>query len=336
MKTKSILLFLPVLLFISCKPKVADKLVKFDGLAQGTYYAVTYYSVDGTNYQPQIDSILKDFDKVASLWVPESEISRINRHDSTLELSDRFIDLFNKSKEVSEKTDGVFDFTIGQLVNAWGFGFTNRTKLDPQKVDSLRKYVDYKSVSIEGKKVIEKIPEIRFDFNAIAQGYSVDMLAEFLHSKGIENYLIDVGGEVLAQGKKPDGSLWVVGIEKPSKDANEERVVQFKVQTENKALATSGSYRKFYEENGIRYSHTIDPRTGYPVTHTLLSVSVMADKCWEADAYATAFMVMGLDKAKEYLEKNKQLEAHFIYSLGGDSLASFTTPGLKQKLEEVK
>lgn len=320
---------------LACKQKEKSQLVKFNGEAQGTYYTITYYDKSATNYQVQIDSILNAFDQCASLWKPNSIISRVNRNDSTVVLDEYFMDIFKKSMNISEETEGAFDVTVGQVVNAWGFGFTSRSKLDKNKVDSLLQYIGYKTVMLINGKIVKKNPNTLIDYNAIAQGYSGDIIAKFLESKGIFNYLIDIGGEVLGKGKKEDGNPWTVGIEKPAKNAEDASILEAKVKLTNMALATSGNYRKYFEENGIRYSHTIDPKTGYPVKHTLLSASVLADECWKADGYATAFMVLGLEKSKEILKKNKEIQAYFIYSDENGNLKTYTTEGLKSFLEEI-
>ena len=322
-------------LLISCNQKKELKLVKFNGEAQGTYYAITYYAEDAINLQVQIDSILKAFDQSVSLWEPNSIICKVNNNDSTIILDSIFIDIFNKSMRICNETEGTFDVTVGQLVNAWGFGFESRTKLNKEKVDSLLQFVGYKNVSIENGQLKKTNSNIKIDFNAIAQGYSVDVIARFLEQKGINIYLIDVGGEVLGKGNKPDGSKWKVGIEKPAQHTEDERILEAKMELYNKALATSGNYRKYYEENGVRYSHTIDPKTGYPVKHTLLSASVVANETWEADAYATAFMVMGLEKTKSFLSKNKNIEVYLIYADSEGRNKTFATSGLKGILEEI-
>lgn len=284
------------------------------GEAQGTYYAVTYFDEGGRNFQPQLDSILHAFDRSVSIWVPESIISRINNNDSTALPDGWFTDIFTRSVEISESTGGAFDFTVGPLVNAWGFGFKNKIRLDSAKVDSLKALVDYQTVRLEDGRIIKQDPNVQFDFNAIAQGHSVDVLGKFLEEKGIENYLVDIGGEVLGKGKKPGNAYWTVGIENPAADSAAERTLNAKAHLYNRAMATSGNYRKYYEEDGMRYSHTIDPKTGYPVRHSLLSVSVLAGDCATADGYATAFMVMGLEKSLEFLEGHPELQAYFIYS----------------------
>jgi thiamine biosynthesis lipoprotein len=308
--------------------------MSINGQTQGTYYAVTYYDYEGRNFRPAFDSILMAFDQSVSLWNRNSIITRVNNNDSTVVPDDWFIDLFQKSKKVSRNTSGAFDMTVGPLVSAWGFGLENRLYLDSAKVDSLLQFVGYPLVDLENGKIIKKDPRLRIDFNAIAQGYAVDLLAAFLESQKIRIYLIDIGGEVYARGLKPDGSRWRVGIEKPASDPSDDRQLKAILEVIDEAIATSGNYRKFYEENGIRYSHTIDPSTGYPARNSLLSVSVRAKKCWEADAYATAFMVMGYNKAMDYLSSNNDLDAYLIYSDSSGRLKTRMTEGFRTILAE--
>jgi FAD:protein FMN transferase len=308
--------------------------ISFMGEAQGTYYSVTYFDQQNRNFQDDIDSILQAFDQSVSIWVPTSIISRINNNDTSVEVDPWFRDIFNLSEQISAKTDGAFDITVGPLVNAWGFGFKDREKLDPHKVDSLKQYVDYKDVKLVGKKIVKDFPQTQFDFNAIAQGYSVDVVAKFLESKGVYNYLVDIGGEVLGHGTKPNGDPWVVGVENPTANSEDASTINTKVSLLNQAIATSGSYRKYYEENGIRYSHTIDPKTGYPVTHNLLSVSVLARDCATADGYATAFMVMGVEKSEEFVKNDPDLEAYFIYSAPDGSYKTYATEGFRKIMKE--
>jgi len=304
----------------------------FQGQTQGTYYAVTYFDVKGRNLQTGVDSILQAFDLSVSMWVPQSVISRINRGDTLVKPDDWFIDIFNRSQEIAAATGGAFDCTVGPLVNAWGFGFKNRIRLDSAKVDSLKRMVDYKTVRLENGKIVKDNKNIQFDFNAIAQGYAVDVLGHYLALQGITNYLIDVGGEVLGQGAKPDGQPWIVGIENPAADSLSDRTINTRVKLTNKALSTSGNYRKYYEENGVRYSHTIDPSTGYPVRHSLLSVSVLARDCATADGYATAFMVMGFEKARVFVENEPDMEAFFIMDGGSGMFQTYATKGLEEMI----
>lgn len=332
---KKILLFpLTLVMLASCLPRKSQEKITFSGMAQGTYYAVTYFDDKGRDFQPRIDSLLQAFDMSVSMWEPNSVISRINRGEEDVSCDSVFINIYFLARAIAEESDGAFDYTVGPLVNAWGFGFEDRQKIDRALVDSLLTLVDYRYVTLAGDRIIMEKPGIRFDFNAIAQGYSVDLVGEFLSSMGITNYLVDIGGEVLAVGEKPQEGKWVVGIEKPAEDELSERQLQVTVNLKDGAMATSGSYRKFYEEDGVRYSHTIDPSTGYPVTHTLLSVSVVAGDCGTADAWATAFMVMGVERSKEVLAGRNDLDAYFIYSGEDGSMQTFATEGMKKILRK--
>jgi len=323
------------IVFVSCNvPPQKNIKVFFEGKAQGTFYAVTYFEKDGKNFHQEIDSILKAFDKSVSIYDSLSIISRVNRNDSTAVLDKIFIDNFNISKEIYNKTKGAFDITVGPLVNAWGFGLKNKAGIDSAMIDSLLKFVNSNLISIIDNKISKKDSRIKIDFNAIAQGYSVEVIAEFLESKGIGNYLVEIGGEIIGKGKKDDDKFWLVGIDKPSDDGNYERELKAKIILKNKALATSGNYRKFYIKDGIKYSHTINPKTGYPVQHSLLSVTVITDDCSSADAYATSFMVMGLEKTKTFLSKNKQIDAYLIYSDENGNIKTFFTEGINEILVE--
>jgi thiamine biosynthesis lipoprotein len=241
--------------------------------------------------------------------------------------------IFEKAMQVSEASNGAFDITVGPLVSAWGFGLSNRLQMNQSRVDSILPLIGYKKVKLIGNKILKTNPNISLDFNAIAQGYSVDVLGAFLLSRGITDFLVDIGGEVIARGSKPDGTPWNVAVELPSKSADDDRKIQAVLRLQNKAISTSGNYRKFYEENGIRYSHTIDPSTGYPVKHSLLSVSVLADDCITADAYATVLMVMGLEKGKLFLQSHPELEAYFIFSGSDGSMKTYYTKGFGDLLQ---
>jgi len=330
----TLLCLICVIVLISCRHRKEPVLIKFGGETQGTYYAVTYYHDDSTNLQPSIDSLLKRFDSTASTYKPNSIISRMNNNDPAAKADEMFSVIFQKAIEVSEKTVGAFDITVGPLVNAWGFGLSNRLKMDQHIVDSLLPLVGYQKVKLVNGKLFKEDPRIRIDFNAIAQGYAVDVVGAFLDSKGIQSYLIDIGGEVLARRTKPGGEKWSVAIELPTQNADDERKIQAVVSLQDMAISTSGSYRKFYEENGIRYSHTIDPSTGYPVKHSTLSVSVLAKDCMTADAYATAFMVMGVEKGKEFLKKHPKLEVYFIYTAQDGSLKTYYTNGFEKLIRK--
>lgn len=326
---------LVVLFLYSCQPTPADQLYRFQGHAQGTYYEITYYDNVNRNLQPAVDSLLNAFNLSLSTYEPGSIISRINRDEAEVEVDEWFRTVFLKSMEVAEKTGGSFDFSVGPLVNAWGFGFTDRMKVNQHVIDSLLKLVGYKNYELQGNQLIKRIYGSKLDFNAIAQGFGVDVLGEFLQSKGVQVFLVDIGGEVLARGHKPDGSLWKIGVEKPADEASSDRELKAVIALENRAIATSGNYRRFYEENGVRYSHTIDPFTGYPVRHSLLSASVLASDCMTADAYATAFMVKGVEATINFLKSNPELDAYLIYSADNGEIKTWASDGFQALIEKT-
>ncbi|GHS86821.1 FAD:protein FMN transferase [Bacteroidia bacterium] len=289
--------------------------VHFMGEAQGTYYAITYFDTLGRNLQPQVDSILQAFDKVASLWDTASEINAVN-HNRDIELSPMFQDLFHKSMEISVLTDGAFDITVGPLVKAYGFWNQEQEDLTDEKIAHYLRLVGYQKVRIENNRFIKDIPDIQIDFNAIAQGYSADVLSQFFENQSIYNYLIDVGGEIIANGQKPNGSHWVVGIEVPAQNKDDDRTIFTKIELKDRSIVTSGNYRKYYEKDGKRYAHTIDPKTGKPAEHNLLSVSVIDSTAWRADALATAMMVLGVQQAQQLAQRIQGLETYFICAEG--------------------
>lgn len=321
-----------MLSLISCNSIKQSEPVRLIGEAQGTYYSIIYYDDEQRDFQIEIDSVLNIFDQSLSLWVPNSLISRVNNSDTGIEVDEFFIDNFNIALDIAEKTNGAFDPTVGNLTRAWGFGFDASKNVDKQIVDSILKFTGCSKVRIENGKFIKDDQRISIDFNAIAQGYSVDLIGFFLEENGIGNYLVDIGGEVRARGQKADGSMWKVGIEKPAEDKDDARDLQAVVLLKNKSIATSGNYRKFYEEDGVRYSHTINPKTGYPVQHSLLSVSILADNTAIADAYATAFMVMGFDEAKRFLSEEAGLDAFFIYTDSQGVYQTYMSTGFQSVL----
>ncbi len=323
-----------IFLLTSCNSN-KKSLIKIEGNAQGTSYHISYLSDDDSNLKPAIDSLLKEIDSSMSTWLPVSHISRINNNEEDVQVDQYFIEVFNKSIEVSEKTDGLFDVTVGPLVNSWGFGVSKKTTPDSKKIDSLLQLVGYKMLKLEDNKIIKEKPEIKLDFNAIAQGYSVDVLASYLDSKGIKNYLVELGGELKAKGKK-ENENWKVGIDKPDEKASSERKLEAVIHLNDKALATSGNYRKFYEEDGQKFSHIINPKTGFPAKQNLLSATVIAKDGITADAYATAFMVMGLEKSIQFLNDNKDLnlEVYFIYDDHG-IWKTYASDSLKKWLQEL-
>jgi len=305
------------LLFAGCAEEVKNT-INLSGPAQGTTYNITYVAGAYANYRLAIDSIFRSIDQSLSTYQPGSLISRINRNE-TNEVDTHFTAVFNKAKEVSEITNGLFDPTVAPLVNAWGFGFKKKEKVTPALIDSLKKIIGYRLVWMEGNKLVKRYPEVMLDFNAIAPGYTVDILAAFLESKGIQHYLVELGGEVRSKGKKLDGSAWTLGIEQPEEAPSEGARLNSTIQPGDHALATSGNYKNFYLEGGKKYSHILDPSTGYPAKNSLLSATVIATDCITADAYATAFMIMGLEKAQQFMAAHPtlQLSAFFIYDQQG-------------------
>ena len=304
-----------------------EKTIVLSGEAQGTYYNVQYYDPQGRNLQQGIDSIFSDFDQTASLWVDNSLLRRINRNE-TDSINSLFATLLQKSIDINHYTDGAFDCRIGRLVQLWGFSFKQREEPDSIRIAQLLQAA-HADINIEPGRIIKQDTATELDFNAIAQGYTSDMIGAYLESMGITNYLINVGGEVLAHGTKADGKPWSVGVERPAENQFSAPEVQTAVRLDNLALVTSGNYRKFYEKDGVKYSHTIDPSTGYPVGHSLLSVSVVDSCAWRADAMATAYMVMGLDSALSFIHQHRggpgTGAVFFIYDNHGE-MQTYATP----------
>ena len=303
------------------------------GEAQGSYYAVTYYDELGRNFQQDIDSIFHAVDVSVNLWVDTSVISKVNRNEDVT-LDSIFVDNFRIAQEAAALSDGYFDPTISPIVAAWGFSYKHGDSITPQLIDSLKQLVDYRKIRIEDGKVVKENPDMKLDFNAIAQGYTSDLIASFLDSRGIKNYLVDTGGEIMAKGTKPNGQPWIVGIEKPAENWDSEQVVQTRVALRDKGLVTSGSTRKYVERDGKRYSHCIDPNTGYPVEHQLLSATVLAENSVWADALASICMVMGMEKSLPLIESMDGVEAYYIFVNDKEELETFATEGFKKLVME--
>ena len=317
------LLFMGLVLLVSCV-KQPQKMV-LQGLVQGSYYAITYYDEEGRNFQQEIDSIFHAVDMSVNLWVDSSVICKVNRNEEVA-LDQIFIDNFEIAQRAAAISNGYFDPTISPLVAAWGFSAKTGDTITPQLVDSLKQLVDYRKVRIEDDKLIKENPAMKLDFNAIAQGYTTDLVGAMLDAKGIKSYIVDVGGEIFARGTKPDGKPWVVGIEKPAADWDSERVVQQRVELEDKGIVTSGSYRKYVERDGKRYSHCIDPMTGYPVEHNLLSATVIAENATWADALASVCMVMGMEHSLELIKTLEGVEVFYIFVNDHNELETYNYP----------
>ena len=302
---------------------------KCAGTIFGTTYHITYqYDED---LQPELEARMKEVDNALSMFNKESIISKVN-NNQPVELNEMFVEVFQQAQKISEDTNGAFDVTVAPLVNAWGFGFKNEQMPDKHAVDSLMAIVGYQKVSYDGKHIIKRDPRITLDCSAIAKGYGVDVVARLLEEKGIDNYMVEIGGEVVTHGISEKRVPWKIGVTKPTDDPLQEgNELQTVLNLTDKAMATSGNYRNFYYKGKRKYAHTIDPKTGYPVQHSILSATVLTNRCMRADAYATAFMVMGFEGAKKVLERNPDLMAYLIYDDHG-KMGVWYSPSLKDKI----
>jgi len=335
MKRYTIQLFIVFLVFllvyVTIYLREKNEYKSITGFCQGTSYLITYESKQGEDLQPAVDSLLTQIDLSLSIYNPHSVISRFNRNETDTKADEKFIRVFNKSFEVHQRTGGAFDITMGPVVNALGFGSTDRLDVDGTLIATLMKFVGMNKVRLRDRRLIKDNPNIILDFNGIAQGYSVDLIAEFLNELGIKNYLIEIGGEVRCKGTNKHNQIWRIGIEKPVEgNMTPGTNLQVIIGLKNKSLATSGNYRKYYEKDGIKYVHTVNPETGYPVVSNLLSASVVADDCMSADAYATALMVFGVDKSIGFLKRNEFLDAYLIYSGQDGRFQIYATPGFDE------
>jgi thiamine biosynthesis lipoprotein len=326
--------FCTSLLIFGCTSFYADKYSFVEGFSQGTTYHITFLNKAQIDYSKEIQHMLDSFDLSLSIYNPNSIISRMNRNEA-VKADPWFIAVFNKSMEISEASGGAFDITVGPLVNAWGFGITPKMKVDSSDIDSLKNLVGYKKVKLVDGRLIKQNPNSRLDVNAIAQGYSVDVICAFLESKGIKDYLVEIGGELRARGYNPRGIYWRVGIDRPVDGNNTPGTnLQATLKLKNRALATSGDYRKFYQEGGVKFGHHIDPSTGYPARQNILSATVMSREDITSDGWGTAFMVMGLEKSKKVLEKHPELEVYFVYNDSTGNYKIFATKGFSKWLVE--
>lgn len=285
------------------------------GFVFGTIYNITYQS--DRNLQTEIEAELQKVDAEFSMFNEQSTVARLNRGE-VVDTSAMFSEVYQLAMAVNQDTDGAFDITVAPLVNAWGFGFKQGTEMPtPEQVDSLLKIRN------------------QMDFSAIAKGYGCDVVARLLEEQGITNYMVEIGGEVVLRGVSPHQADWRIGVSKPTADTlSVEGELQTVLAMTDRAMATSGNYRNFYDKNGRRYAHTIDPRTGYPVQHSILSATVLADDCATADAYATSFMVLGMEGAKAVLARHPELEAYLIYTDGQNQLQVWFSPTLEDKIAE--
>lgn len=337
MKNKLLPVILAILLvFPSCR-KTRSVYDSFTGFIQGTTYSIVYENrgnPDPVTMKRNTEKILHDFDMSLSLYKDSSILSKINRNEPVVPDS-FFVEVFNLSTHISAITGGAFDVTVGPLVKAWGFGPDSHKNFSESKRDSLLKLVGMEKVSLINGQLVKSDPNISLDFNAIAQGFSVDVICRYFDKLKIKSYLVEIGGEVRVKGDKA-GTPWRIGIDKPEDNnmlpGNElEAIIRIK----DKSLATSGNYRKFYVENGVKYSHTIDPKTGYPAKNQLLSATILADDCATADGIATACMVMGKENSIDFINKNK-LDGYLIYSDDSGKFKTWISENLKKNISETE
>lgn len=329
---KTIFTIIVICILYSCKSKPYNY---FEGETQGTTYHITFEESDVTITGEEIDSVIAEFSKVFSTYDSTSVISRVNKNESGVEISEDFQYLLKVSEEVYTQSDKLFDITIAPIVNAWGFGFETAQHVDSLLIDSLLQYVGFDKIQLSGNKILKQNPNIMLDGNAIAQGYSVDIVSKYLEDRNVKNYLVEIGGELKAIGVNKNGNVWKVGIDKPIENSDaENRELQTTILLNNMSLATSGNYRNFFVENGVKYAHTINPKTGYPVKNDLLSVTVLTKECIYADAYATTFMVMGYEASKKFVESRPDLEAYFIYTDNNNKIQEYYTSNFKKMIAE--
>ena len=305
---------------------VVSEMMNLSGEAQGTTYHIKYHDSQQRTFKKQIDSLLADIDKALSTYRPDSEISQFNRSMSHQFQSSHFYAVLKKSAEVFRNTNGAFDPTVMPLVEAYGFGPKKLPKGSPVNIDSLLQYVGFQHIEFDETSVRKRKPNIRLDLNSIGQGYSVDIVSEFLEAQGISQYMVEIGGEVRTRGQKADGQAWTIGVENPLRPSQ----LQTTLKLTNRALTTAGNYRNRYEVNGQLFSHIINPKTGMMEQRSILSVTVLADDAITADGYDTAFFVMGLEATRQFLFTHKNLDVYILYTDDNGQLKTFITDGLKQ------
>ena len=300
------------------------------GIVFGTIYNITYQY--DHNLKGEIEAELKAIDDEFSMFNEHSIVSKFNKGEYTT-LDNHFLEVYRLAVQINEETNGAFDITIAPLVNAWGFGFKNESLPTKAQVDSLKRFIGMKHLTFDesGPSLRKDDSRVMLDFSAIAKGYASDCIARLFRKFKIKKFMVEIGGEVVTQGISTHRVPWRIGVTKPTDDSlqtNQE--LQTVLNVTDRAMATSGNYRNFYYNGGRKYAHTIDPRTGYPVQHSLLSATVLAKDCATADAYATSFMVMGLDRAKELLERHNELMAYLIYTDANGDYAVWCSPALQE------
>ncbi|SFU44063.1 thiamine biosynthesis lipoprotein [Pustulibacterium marinum] len=339
MKTIGII-FTICLLFVGCneeKNEVQEYVI--NGRAQGSTYAVKYFSTDNVVTKESLDSIFQVIDESMSTYLPTSMISRLNEGDNSVVVDDHFIKVLNASKVIFRESDSLFDPTVGILMDIYGFGPKKQTlRLNQEQLDSVLQYVGLQKIAVNEDSTIAKMyPESYLDFNSIAQGYSVDVLIDFLKSKGVQNAIVEVGGELAAIGvNEAKQKEWIVGIDDPLQDPNGERTLIAKIKLKNLGMATSGNYRKVKIDSitGEKYVHTMNPKTGKPQKGKLLSATILAPTTMRADGLATAFMVMDVEKSIEFLASHQDIYAYFIYMDEANEEQFYQTENFKKLVVE--
>lgn len=330
------MLFVVLLIVTSCNGKKDQQKEYFE--ESGTVFH-TFYHIKYEAEKPLTDSIAVEFEKFNNSlnpFKPTSIISKVNRNEPVV-LDEWFTDVFLKAQEVSRNTNGVFDITCAPLVNAWGFGFSKMDSVTPQRIDSLKQYVGYQKIELKDRQITKDNPGIILNTSAIAKGYASDVIADLLVRNGVSNYMVEIGGEVTVNGKNPKGECWKIGINKPEDDRSESvGEIQEVVQICKGGLATSGNYRNFYIKNGKKYAHTIDPRTGYPSEQNILSATIIAPTCMMADAYATAFMAMGLEQARIVAGIVPDIQYYIIYTDENGDMKTDISKGMLEYLPQRK
>lgn len=331
MHRRYFLFILPVIFAVTSCQSDNNIESRIQGFTQGTTYSIKWYhdrSIPDRKVNNGVERLLEAIDNSLSTYNPESVISLVNRNEEVV-LDTMFITVFNRSYEIWELTGGAFDITAAPLINAWGFGPDATKRFNESIKDRLMELVGMDKIQIVQGKILKSDPDMCLDVNAIAQGYTVDVLYNYLSGLGLESFLVEVGGEVRTRGTKPENQAWIVGLDKPS-DGNITPGLyrQADIKLVDKALATSGNYRKYFVEDGIKYAHTIDPKTGYPVRHKLLSATIITDDCMTADALATACMVVGLEEARELIMKIGNIDAYLVYSDDEGEFNTWFTDGM--------
>ena len=297
-------------------------------------YSLKYIEDDNIIGKKSIDSLLINFNNIFSTYIKDSEISKLNNSDKkVIKISSSFFKMLYESKKIFNASGGAYDPTIGPVVNAWGFGpDKNKSMPSKNKIDSLLSFVGFDNLEFDNFSFKKPNSGYYLDFSSIAKGYAVDIISDYLNSKGLKNYFIEIGGEVKAAGYKSNGDPWVVGINSPFDDSKLYALSSLS----NKSLATSGNYRNFYKSGDSIIFHTIDPRTGYPSESNMISASVFSSSCFSADAYATAFMVLGFERSKQILEMNDEIDGLLIYTARKEGIKNYISPGILNSIDFVE